>query len=167
MFQSQLQEPVAPGLKGPRRSADRRQTLAKGCALRLERQFGIKGVARATAVSLLVSMVTALPVAAIGSAAVSPTSSIGALAETPLPPSTVVLSTDRTTLSAGESAVLTAAVDQPLQATSSILEIWDVTTATRLQACTTSLTCAATIALPPGGPQTARLAVLELEREHV
>jgi hypothetical protein len=70
-----------------------------------------------------------------------------------LPPTTVTLTTDRTVISAGQSATLTATVNQPLQNSSSRLEIWDVSNSSRLSSCSSGVTCSTSTVFYTGGPR--------------
>jgi RHS repeat-associated protein len=71
-----------------------------------------------------------------------------------LPPSTVSLTIDKSVISAGQSATLTATVDQPLQDTSSAVTIWDLSTEAAVRTCTSGLTCAASAVFYTGGAHT-------------
>lgn len=84
-------------------------------------------------------------------------------AATPLPPTEVTLGTDKLAFDAGSSFTLTATVDQPLEDTSSTLEIFDETNTGIVKTCTSGLTCSVNLSFNSGPPREyiARVSALE------
>lgn len=110
-----------------------------------------------TVAALVLTMLSASPadattaVATASGAVATTTAAPQAASE---PPSAVTLTVDRTTIALGQSAVLTAAVDQPLEATSSTLTIWDTSNNVQLRSCASGATCTSTVTFTTGGPRT-------------
>lgn len=85
----------------------------------------------------------------------------------PLPPSQVLLTTDKIQFAAGETFTLTAIVDQPLEDSASTLIIRDVTDSVDVKQCTSGTHCEAELGFASGGPHEYRAAVGAVESQAV
>jgi RHS repeat-associated protein len=103
-------------------------------------RFG-RWIAIAVCAVLLSTLGVTLPIAAPAASA------------TPLPPTEVVLSTDKLFFDAGSTYTLTATVDQPLEDTSSTLTISDETNSASVKQCTSGLECEIELSFTSGGPR--------------
>ncbi len=65
-------------------------------------------------------------------------------------PTTVILTSTHASLQAGQSATLTARVDQPIEDSSSRLEIWNASRDTRIAECTSGVECAVVVQMSSG-----------------
>ena len=112
-----------------------------------------RAIAALTALAVILAVILAAPPGAPIGGTSAQAATIAAAAPPP-PPSTVTLAIDRSVISAGESATLTATVDQPLEASASVLTIWDLTTNTAVRSCSSGLTCTSTTIFYTGGGHT-------------